>query len=44
VASTAAKQGLALSAPQKSLVAKHRQGAVDMRELSALIRKLAQGA
>jgi hypothetical protein len=37
-----AKEGIALSAPQKSLLAKHRSGPIEARELYALIRTLAQ--
>ena len=38
----AAKEGVALSPSQASLVTKHRQGPVDALELAALIRELAR--
>jgi hypothetical protein len=40
----AAKEGKLLSPAQASLLAKHRQGPVDLRELSALIREYAMGS
>lgn len=42
LAAAADKEGVALSAAQSSLAVKHRRGAVDARELSALIRALAR--
>jgi hypothetical protein len=37
-----AKEGVSLSARQASLIAKHRKGPIELRELSALIRTLAR--
>jgi hypothetical protein len=40
----AAKEGKVLSPTQASLLAKHRKGPVDLRDLSALIREYAMGS
>jgi hypothetical protein len=40
--SAVAKEGVALSPVQASLVAKHRNGPIEVRELTALIRELAR--
>lgn len=40
--SAVAKEGVALSPSQASLVAKHRNGPIEVRELTALIRELAR--
>jgi hypothetical protein len=42
VAAAAAKQGVALTAKQASLVAKHRGGPVELAELTAMIRAFAR--
>jgi hypothetical protein len=40
--SAVAKEGVSLSTAQASLVARHRKGPIEVRELSALIRELAR--
>lgn len=44
VGAVAAKQGIALTPKSRSLVAKHRQGPVELSELTTMIRAFAKGS